>query len=111
MYLCYKKSVRETTSPITGLNVLAGPKYLSPQTGYIRINTDINAGLKGVGYVYLLYTRTTTLPQISDIKVMDTGTNAYVYPSSASWVRIDTNCNHGTEGHQIHIYFTYGNNV
>ena len=29
VYLCYKKSVRETTSPITGLNVLAGPKYLS----------------------------------------------------------------------------------
>ena len=103
--------IRETTPPITGLNVLAGPKYLSPQTGYIRINTDTNAGLKGVGYVYLLYTRTTTLPQITDIKVMDTGVNAYVYPPSASWVRIDTNCNHGTEGHQIHIYFTYGNNV
>ena len=111
MFLCYEKRVRETTPPITGLNVLAGPEDLPTQTGYTKINADINASLKGVGYVYLFYTRTTTLPQLADIKVMDTGMNAYVYPSSASWVRIDTNCNQGTEGHQIHIYFTYGNNV
>lgn len=111
VFLCYKRAIREITSPITGLNVLAGPKDFPVQTGYTRVNTDINAGLSGVGYVYLFYTRTTTLPKISNIAVMDTNINPYTYPSSPSWVRINTNCNHGTGGDQIHIYFTYGNNV
>ena len=111
VFLCYERKIRETTSPITGLNVLAGPKYFRTPTGYTRVNADINAGLSGVGYVYLFYTRTTTLPKISNIAVMDTNMDPYIYPSSSSWIRIDTNCNQGTKGDQIHIYYTYGNNV
>ena len=106
MYLCYRKNVR-TEHPITGLTVLAGPKDFPMQNGYTRINVDINEGLKGIGFVYLFYTRSTSLPPITGIMVMDTVANPYVYPSSASWVRIETNCNHGTEGNQIHIYYTY----
>ena len=106
MYLYYRKNVR-TEHPITGLTVLAGPKDFPMQNGYTRINVDINEGLKGIGFVYLFYTRSTSLPPITGIMVMDTVANPYVYPSSASWVRIKTNCNHGTEGNQIHIYYTY----
>ena len=77
VFLCYERKIRESTSPITGLNVLAGPKYFRTPIGYTRVNADMNAGLSEVGCVYLFYTRTTTLPKISSIAVMDTNMDPY----------------------------------
>jgi len=102
VYLCYKRGFR---NPITGLNVYAGTsKYFRIQSGYTKVNVDLNDGILGNGdYIYLNYTRSTLLPPIVAITVL-TGTTPYIYPSS-TWVRINTDCNQNAGGRYIYIAY------
>ena len=104
VYLCYKYGVR-LPNAITGLNVIASTSSSFPiQSGYTKVSVNLN---KDVGsfrdQIYLLYTRSTSLPPIRSFIVIR-GTTPYIYPSS-TWVRIGTDCNQGAGG--MYIYICY----
>ena len=100
VYLCYKKSC--TGRQITGLKVLSSnDKKVTPPTGYTLLKDKLTKNDKT--NLHVAYTKEDSLPPITDIMVLITG-SSFIYPQD-SWVRIDQNCNLTADGRYVYVCF------
>ena len=112
IYLFYKKTSTPDNA-ITGLEILCGCNPGTPSS-FKRLTNDVDLNLGALGYYsYLVYTTVTREDlAIGDLTVVK-GSNRYVYPPSTdpsgatiNWIRLNQECNHGTGGDYIYIFYT-----
>ena len=100
VYLCYKKS--HSGRQITGLEILSSSgKKVTPPSGYTLIKDKLTKDEKT--NLHIAYTKDDSLPPITDIMVLITG-SSFIYPQD-SWIRIDKNCNLTDDGRYIYVCF------
>ena len=109
IYLCYSTSTAVSSSPITGLTVVAGgSSSVTCPSGYSKISIDLNKGAGGE-YIYLCYTKNSGPTSIKNVNVLASDGSSVRVPQG--WTCINRDLNKGAGGKYIYLIYNTGRNL